>query len=523
MNIDLNKTALGIELGSTRIKAVLINENHEVLANGSYEWENQYIDGFWTYNENDIWLGLRECYKNLKNNYFEKYNQIITKIGSIGISAMMHGYIVLDDKNKLLTNFRTWRNNNTEKDALELTSILNNQIPARWSIAHLYYAINQKEPYLDKINYQTTLAGYVHYMLTNQKVLGINDASGMFPIDINTHTYDEKAVSVFNDIIKKEGLNFRLEEIFPKVLTAGMEAGNLSKKGALLLDPTGDLKIGIPLAPPEGDAGTGMISTNTIKVNTGNISAGTSIFGMFVIDKKLSKIYPEVDIVTTPDGNLVSMIHVNNCTSDINMWINLFKEINSLFDNKIDDKTLYDRLFKKALEGDQDAGNMALINYISGENITKIERGMPLFLRTVDSNFNLANFMRLQIYSAFATLKIGMNILTKNENISMENVLAHGGIFTTKNVAQRFLSAALELPVSVNDTANEGGPYGMAILAMYLLNKNNLSLNKYLDKLFKNNKVLTIKPSKEEVEGFNKFLSNYNKALELVKIANEIL
>ncbi len=522
MKIDLKKLSLGIELGSTRIKAILINDKHEVLASGSHSWENKYINNFWTYDTNDIWEGIRSCYLDLKRDFFNKYNETITTLGSIGISAMMHGYIVLDKNNNLLTPFRTWRNNNTENYALKLTSVLNHQIPARWSIAHLYYALQENEDHLKKIDFQTTLAGYVHYLLTNKKVLGINDASGMFPIDIKSKTYDSSAINIFNNILKEKNLPFTLEDIFPEVLIAGSDAGELTKKGALLLDPTGDLKDGIPLAPPEGDAGTGMVSTNTIKINTGNISAGTSIFGMFVMDKKLSKIYPEVDIVTTPDGNLVSMIHVNNCTSDINNWINLFSEINLLFDNEVDQSTLYDKLFKKALEGDLNAGNMISYNYVSGENITKIDKGMPTFIRNNNSKFNLANFMRLQIYSAFATLKIGMNILSKHEKLNIQNVLAHGGIFTTKDVAQKFLAAALEVPVSVNETANEGGPYGMAILAMYLINKKNLSLDKYLDNLFKNNQIHTLTPSKEEIDGFNEFLNSYTKGLEVIKLANKI-
>ena len=523
MKIDFEKLSLGIELGSTRIKAVLINDKHEVIANGSYSWENKFINNFWTYSTNDIWEGIRSCYLDLKRDFFSNHSETITTLGSIGISAMMHGYIVLDKENNLLTPFRTWRNNNTENYALELTSILNHQIPARWSIAHLYYAIKENEEHINKINFQTTLAGYVHYLLTNEKVIGINDASGMFPIDIQTKTYDNNALDTFNDILNKENIPYQLEDIFPKVLLAGNDAGKLTKKGALLLDPTGDLKGNIPLAPPEGDAGTGMIATNTIKVNTGNISAGTSIFGMFVMDKKLSRIYPEVDIVTTPNGNLVSMIHVNNCTSDINNWVNLFSEVNKLFNNEVDQSILYDKLFKKALEGDLNVGDMISYNYVSGENITKIEKGMPTFIRNVNSKFNLANFMKLLIYSSFATLKIGMNILSNNEKLNIQNILAHGGIFTTKDVAQKFLATALEVPVSVNETANEGGPYGMAILAMYLINKKNLSLEKYLDNLFKNNKIHTLIPTKEEIEGFNEFLENYIKGLEIIKLGNNIL
>lgn len=522
MKLNLKKTSLGIEFGSTRIKAVLIDDEFKVIANGSYNWENQLVNGFWTYSKKEIIFGLQTCFKDLKVNFETKYQEKLTTIGSIGISGMMHGYIALDEQDNLLVPFRTWRNNNTEKLAEELTQKLNYQIPARWSIAHLYYAIIKKEEHVSKINFQTTIAGYVHYLLTNEKVVGLNEASGMFPIDLETLSFDQDRVDIFNQIIKDNNLNFKLENIFPKPLKPGIKAGLLTKDGSQLLDISNELETNIPFVAPEGDAGTGMIATNSIKKNTGNISAGTSIFGMVVLDKPLINIYPEIDLVTTPDGNLVAMVHANNCTSDINSWINLFKEVINTMGFEVSPDMLYEKMFLKSLEGQLDAGNMLSYNYISGENITKIDKGIPIFLRTSESNFNLANFMRLQIYSSFATLKIGMNILTTKERIKINSIVAHGGIFKTKGVAQKFLASALNVLVSVNDTANEGGPFGMALLAMYLFN-NHLSLPKYLDLVFKDNEIITIKPILQEVEGYNKFFENYIKGLKIVSEASKII
>lgn len=517
-----SKTSLGIEFGSTRIKSILLNENYEVIASGSYHWENQFVDQKWTYSLDSIIKGLQASFKSLSEDIFKKYNTVLTEVGSIGISAMMHGYLVLDKFDNLLTPFRTWRNNYTEHVAKELSDILNYPIPARWSIAHLYYAIKYKEPHIKHIAFQTTLAGYIHYLLTGEKVIGINDASGMFKINKKTLTYDLKALNQMNEIIKSNDLDYKIEDIFPKVLIAGKTAGKLTIEGAKLLDPTGNLKSGIIFAPPEGDAATGMVATNSIKVNTGNISAGTSIFSMIVIDKELDEIHEEIDLVSTPDGNQVAMIHGNNCTSDINAWTQIFKEYSELFGYEISQDVLFEKLFLKALEGDFDAGNMISYNFVSGENITKISKGRPLFVRTSESNFTLANFIRLHLYAAFATIKIGMNILTQKEKVKVDTILGHGGIFSTKGVAQRFLAAALEVDVSVNQTANEGGPYGMALLAMYTL-KQDGTLPEFLDEVFKNNMITTMKPNEAEVKGYNKFFNQYVNGLEIVKKAIEVM
>ncbi len=514
------KTSLGLELGSTRIKAVLIDETHAVLASSEHGWENRFVDGIWTYSLEDIKTGIQSCYEALKYDVKLRYGITLTKIGSIGISAMMHGYMVFDKADNLLVPFRTWRNNNAESAAKDLTKLFNYPIPARWSIAHLYQAVKNKEPHIKDIAFQTTLEGYVHYILTGEKVIGIGEASGMFPIDLSTKNYNKKMIGQFDQILKQNNLNFTLDQIFPKVLLAGENAGSLTASGAKFLDPSGELQAGCLFCAPEGDAGTGMVATNSVKVGTGNISAGTSIFGMLVLDKELSKVYPEIDLVTTPSGELVAMVHCNNCTSEINAWVNLFEEFASLTGSKVSKNEIYVKLFESALKGEDDCGGLLLYNYLSGENITQIDEGRPTFVRTTESNFNLSNFMRSQIYSAFATLKIGLDILFKKENVKSNFINAHGGIFKTEGVAQRFLAAAINTPIAINKTANEGGAWGMAVLAMFAQNGAGTALENYLDdRVFKGQDCLMVEAKENEVRGFERFTENYINGLSIVKEA----
>lgn len=518
--MNLEKCCLGIELGSTRIKAVLIDENRKTVSSSGYEWVNKFVNGIWTYDESEVWQGLRACYRALKQNVKDKFGVTPTKFGAIGISAMMHGYLALDRRDKILTPFRTWRNNNAERDAEILTEAFDYPIPARWSIAHLYHAVREGEPHTCEIAFLTTLAGYVHYMLTGRKVIGIGDASGMFPIDIKSKDYDEEKIKIFETLAAQAGADLRFRNIFPKVLLAGGEAGSLTERGAGLLDAEGDLKAGIPLCPPEGDAGTGMAATNSLKRNTGNISAGTSIFAMMVLEKQLRRVHPEVDLVTTPSGELVAMVHCNNCSSEINAWTNLFDEVVTLSGGKIDRDALYTKLFTSALKGDDACGGMVSYNYSSGENITRIEEGCPMLIRTAESRFDLSNFMRMQIYAAFATLKMGLDILRKEENVELRSVLAHGGIFKTKGVAQKFLAAALNTPVTVNKSADEGGAWGIAVLAEFMLRGGGKSLENYFDDtVFAQAAGETLLPDASDVAGFEAFMEKYVRCLPVVRQA----
>ena len=404
--IEEGKAVLGIEFGSTRIKAVLIDEEHHPIASGSHEWENQLVDGVWTYSIDAIWNGLQDCYQDMKKDVQEKYGAKVTKLAAIGFSAMMHGYMAFDKDDKILVPFRTWRNAITEEASEKLTDLFRYNIPQRWSVAHLYQAILNGEEHVKDICFQTTLAGYIHWMLTGKKVLGVGDASGMFPIDIATGKFDAKMVSQFDEAIADKGYPWKLMDIFPEVLSAGEDAGTLTQEGAKLLDTDGDLEAGVPLCPPEGDAGTGMVATNSVARRTGNVSAGTSVFSMVVLEKELSKVYKELDLVTTPSGDLVAMVHCNNCTSDLNAWVNIFREFAEIFGMDVDMNRLYGTLYKKAMEGDANGGNLLAYNYISGENITEMEEGRPLFVRTPNSKFNLANFMRVNLYSALASMNI---------------------------------------------------------------------------------------------------------------------
>jgi len=469
--IESGKTVLGIEFGSTRIKAVLIGEDHTPIASGSYDWENRYEDGVWTYSLEDVWTGLQESFRKLNKEVSENYNTPLQTIGAIGFSAMMHGYMAFDRNGNLLVPFRTWRTTTTAQAAEELTKRFQFNIPHRWSIAHLYQAMLNKEPHIKDISYQTTLSGYVHWKLTGQKVLGVGDASGMFPIDSKTNDYDASKIELFNKRLEAENIAWKLQDILPKVLAAGDAAGVLTEQGAKLLDPMGQLQTEIPLCPPEGDAGTGMVATNSVAERTGNVSAGTSVFAMIVLEKELSKLHPEIDMVTTPSGKPVAMAHSNTCTSDLNAWIGLFGEFVDALGVEIGQSKLFEMLYKKALTGDADGGGLLAYNYFSGEPITHLEEGRPLFVRTPESRFSLSNFMRTHLFSALATLKIGMDILFEEEHVRIDKVLGHGGFFKTEEVGQKIMAAAMNVPVSVMETAGEGGAWGIALLASYMLRK----------------------------------------------------
>lgn len=519
--IEAAKTALGIEFGSTRIKAVLVGEDNTPIAQGSHEWENRLENGIWTYRLEDVWAGLQDCYAKLAADVKEQYGVTLTKIGAIGFSAMMHGYLVFDKAGELLVPFRTWRNTMTEKAAGELTKLFAYNIPQRWSIAHLYQAVLNKEPHVPQIDFMTTLDGYVHWKLTGEKVLGVGEASGMFPIDLETKNYHADMVSKFDHLVAGEGYSWKLLDIMPKVLLAGDKGGVLTEEGAKLLDVSGNLEAGIPLCPPEGDAGTGMVATNSVTKRTGNISAGTSVFTMVVMEQDLKKVHEEIDLVTTPAGDLVGMVHCNNCTSDLNAWVNLFKENLESFGCKVDMNDLYGTLYRKALEGDADCGGLMAYNYFSGETITGFEEGRPLFVRTPDSKFNLANFMRVHLYTALGAIKVGMDILTKEENVQIDSMLGHGGLYKTEGVGQRITAAALNTPVSVMETAGEGGAWGMALLASYMLNKEaDEPLDAYLNKkVFAGNKGVRMEPDAADVAGFDAFIEKYKKALPVERAA----
>ncbi len=523
--IESGKTALGVELGSTRIKAVLIGEDHTPIASGSFDWENRYEDGVWTYSLEDVWTGLQESYQKLNKEVFENYNTPLQTIGAIGFSAMMHGYMAFDKDGNLLVPFRTWRTTTTAEAAEDLTELFQFNVPHRWSIAHLYQAILNKEPHIKNIGYQTTLAGYVHWKLTGQKVLGVGDASGMFPIDSKTNDYDGSKVEMFNERLEAENIGWKLQDILPKVLVAGEAAGVLTEEGAKLLDPTGQLQTGIPLCPPEGDAGTGMVATNSVAERTGNVSAGTSVFAMIVLEKELSKLHPEIDMVTTPSGKPVAMAHSNTCTSDLNAWIGLFGEFVEALGVEISQSKLFELLYKRALTGDADGGGLLAYNYFSGEPITHLEEGRPLFVRTPESRFSLSNFMRTHLFSALATLQIGMDILFEQEQVKIDKVLGHGGFFKTEEVGQRMMAAAMNVPVSVMETAGEGGAWGIALLAAYMLRKEEKEpLEAYLsNKVFAADNSTTIAPDQRDVQGFIAFMDRYKEGLAIERTAVDAL
>lgn len=518
-------TYLGIEFGSTRIKAVLIDDNFETIASGSYEWENLLEDGFWTYNLVDIITGLQTAYSEMKQEVERNYGVTIRTIGAIGISAMMHGYMALDNTGELLVPFRTWRNTTTSVSAKELTKTFQFNIPERWSIAHLYQAILNEEQHIPRIEHITTLAGYMHWLLTGKKVLGIGDASGMFPIDEATQDYNQPMIEQFEALIATKEYPWKLIDILPKVATAGEQAGLLTEVGAKILDRSRNLQPGIPLCPPEGDAGTGMVATNSVRKRTGNVSVGTSVFAMIVLEKELTKVYPEIDLVTTPDCSPVAMVHANNCTSDLNAWMRLFRESLEAMGQEVDMNKLFEALLSTALEADPDGGGLLSYGYYSGENITGLESGRPLFVRSPESKFTLANFMRTHLFSAFGALKIGMDILTKQENVAIDSILGHGGLFKTPVVGQKIVAAAMNTPVSVMATAGEGGAWGIAILASYMANKDiNDSLEDFLDKqVFKEVDKQEMYPDRFDVKGFEAFITRYKKGLAIEKSAVENL
>ncbi len=522
--IEEGKAVLGIEFGSTRIKAVLIGKDNEPIAQGAHDWENRLENGIWTYSKEDIWTGLSDCYSDMAKDVKNQYDTEISSLAAIGFSAMMHGYLAFDKNDELLVPFRTWRNTITEKASEELSELFGFHIPQRWSIAHLYQAMINKEDHVKDVNYFTTLAGYVHWKLTGKKVLGVGEASGMFPIDSETVDYDAKMVAQFDELIAEKGYGFKLLDIIPDVLRAGDDAGVLTEEGAKLLDVSGTLKGGIPMCPPEGDAGTGMVATNSVAVRTGNVSAGTSVFAMVVLEKPLSKAYDAIDLVTTPSGEAVAMVHCNNCTSDLNAWVNIFKEFSIAFGIEPDMNKLFGILYNKALEGDADCGGLLAYNYFSGEHITGFEEGRPLFVRTPDSNFNLANFMRVHLFTALGALKTGCDILLKEEQVKVDNITGHGGLFKTKGVGQSILAAAMNAPVSVMETAGEGGAWGIALLASYMINKNNRSLAAFLeDDVFAGEKGTQMQPNADDVAGFDTFIKRYTAGLAIERAAVDSL
>lgn len=522
--ISSGKAVLGIELGSTRIKAVLIDEEHRTIASGSHTWENRFENGVWTYHLDDVKTGLQDCYSMLSKDVFEKYAVSITNLKAIGFSAMMHGYLVFDKNGNQLAEFRTWRNTMTANAADELTKLFLFNIPQRWSIAHLYEAILKNEEHLPDVAFMTTLAGYVHYMLTGKKVLGVGEASGVFPIDSEKCDYDERMVKLFDEKISNKGYSWKLRDILPDVLTAGQTGGYLSEEGAKYLDASGKLCAGALLCPPEGDAGTGMTATNSIKERTGNVSAGTSVFAMAVLEKPLKGVYPEIDMVTTPTGKPVAMVHCNNCCSDIDAWVKLFSQFAKLMGTEYSTEELYEKLYTAALSGDSDCGGLLSYNYLSGEQITYLESGRPMFIRTPDSQFTISNFMRDKLYSAVATLKIGMDILFEKENVQLDRMLGHGGFFKTENVGQSIMAAALETDVAVMDTASEGGAWGIAILAAFASKSEGMSLEEYLDKkVFANTKASIMTPDPEDINGFRKYMEKYTACISAQKAAVEAI
>ncbi len=508
--IEAGKAILGIEMGSTRIKASLIAPDSSPLAAGSYAWENQLVDGIWTYSLDDVWKGIAGCYASLAADVRKQYSTELVSVAACGFSGMMHGYVALDKNGSLLVPFRTWRNNITGPACEVLTKTLDFAVPQRWSVAHLYQLVMDGAPHVAKIDYLTTLAGYVHWKLTGQRVMGVGEASGMFPIDIDTQDYDAKKVAAFESLVAGKGYPWKLRDILPKVLPAGAAAGTLTPEGAKLLDPTGKLKAGIPLCPPEGDAGTGMVATNSVRPRTGNVSAGTSVFAMLVLEKKLAKVHPEIDIVTTPDGKLVAMVHSNNGSSDLDAWINLFGQAATAmgFSPTADD--LYGKLTALALSADADAGGLLNISYVSGEHLTGFTEGRPLFVRKSDAAFTVQNFIRSLMFTSLCSLRAGMDILAKEEGFSVDEIRGHGGFFKRGETGQRMMAAAMDTPVSLPAAAGEGGSWGMALLAAYMVREDkSLSLPDYLDKLTAGSLGAALAPREADVKGFKAYYERY--------------
>ena len=519
------KAVLGIEFGSTRIKAVLVDENNMPIASGDHDWENRLENGVWTYTLEDIWTGLQDCYQKMTEDVKEKYGVAVEKLAAIGFSAMMHGYLAFDKEGNLLVPFRTWRNTITQEASEALTKVFNFHVPQRWSIAHLYQAILNGEEHVPQVDFFTTLDGYIHWQLTGEKVLGVGSASGMFPIDSTIKDYDKAMIQKFDELVAPKGFPWKLEHLLPKVLLAGDKAGVLTEEGAKKLDPTGTLQAGCPLCPPEGDAGTGMVATNSVKQRTGNVSAGTSVFAMIVLEKALKRVHEEIDMVTTPSGDAVAMVHCNNCTSDLNAWVNIFKEFAESFGIDVDMNKLFGTLYNKALEGDKDCGGLLAYNYFSGEHITGFEEGRPMFVRTPDSKFSLANFMRANLYTSLGALKVGLDILLKEEEVAIDRITGHGGLFKTKGVGQKILAAAMDATVSVMKTAGEGGAWGIALLASYMVNKDaGEALEDYLqNKVFGGDESEKMDPNPEDVKGFDEFIKRYRAGFPIERAAVDAL
>lgn len=515
--IRTGKTSLGIEFGSTRIKAVLIDDTYRTIATGDYGWASHLEDGLWSYTREEIWHGLRSAYSSMAQNVEAAYGEKLIRVGHIGFSAMMHGYLAFDRGGELLVPFRTWQNTNTSEAHEKLSELFQYNIPERWSIAHLYQAVLNKEEHIGKVDYVTTLAGYVHWKLTGKKVLGVGDASGMFPIDPTTHTYETEFIEKFNAIPEVAAQPWKLADLLPEPLVAGTPAGTLTEEGAKLLDPTGTLQPGITFAPPEGDAGTGMVATNSVRVRTGNVSAGTSIFAMVVLEHKLERLHPEVDLVTTPAGDLAGMSHANNFTSDLNAWVGLFGQFAAVIGTPVDAGTLYGTLFRAAIADDVDSNCGGLINYPfrSGEFLAGLPEGRPLFARGPEARMSLGNFMRAQLFSAFSPVKIGMDVMTKDESVAVDSLVGHGGIFTTPKVAQKILAAAFDTPIKVMFTAAEGGAWGMAVLADYLWYADQ-PLDEFLDvRVFADAASTMENPDEGDVAGFEEFFDRFRKGLPI--------
>lgn len=523
--ISSGRTSLGIEFGSTRIKAVLIDDERNTIATGDYGWQSHLVDGLWSYDVDKIWRGLQSVYADVADRVEAQYGQKLVRIGQIGFSAMMHGYLAFNEDGELLVPFRTWQNTNTSEAHERLSQLFQYNIPERWSIAHLYQAVLNDEPHIGSVRYFTTLAGYVHWKLTGRKVLGVGDASGMFPIDPQTKTYEQDFIEQFDALPEVAAQPWKLEDLLPEPLVAGTPAGELTAEGAALLDPSGVLQSGVALAPPEGDAGTGMVATNSVRRRTGNVSAGTSIFATVVLEHKLSTLRPEVDLVTTPAGDLAGMSHANNFTSDLNAWINLFREFAQLNGGSVSDADLYGELFRSAIseQADPDAGGMLAYPFRTGEFLGGLAEGRPLFVREPEARFNLANFMRAQLFGAFSPVTIGMNVMTHDEDVQIDSLVGHGGIFATPVVAQRILAAAFDTPIRVMTTASEGGAWGMAVLAGYLRHADT-PLADYLDDVvFANAQSVTEDPQSADVEGFRMFFARFMQALPVERTAVECM
>ena len=519
------KAVLGIEFGSTRIKAVLIDENNTPIASGAHDWENRLENGIWTYSLEDIWTGLQDCYRKMTEDVQAQYGVKVEKLGAIGFSAMMHGYLAFNKDGELLVPFRTWRNTITQEASEALTEAFQFNIPQRWSIAHLYQAILNGEDHVKDVDFFTTLDGYIHWQLTGEKVLGVGSATGMFPVDSDTKDYYTSMIEKFDEMAAAKGMPWKVENLLPKVLLAGDNAGVLTAEGAKKLDPTGTRQPGCPLCAPEGDAGTGMAATNSVKQRTGNVSAGTSVFAMIVLEKALKEVHEEIDMVTTPSGDAVAMVHCNNCTSDLNAWVNVFKEFAESFGMEVDMNKLFGTLYNKALEGDKDCGGLLAYNYFSGEHITGFEEGRPMFVRTPDSKFNLANFMRANLYTSLGALKVGLDILLKEEGVAVDRITGHGGLFKTKGVGQKILAGAMDATVSVMKTAGEGGAWGIALLASYMIQKEEgESLADYLqNKVFGGDEGEKMDPDPEDVKGFDEFIKRYKAGFPIERAAIDVL